>query len=176
MNEITTRILKILLTVFAVVLASTIFYHLLFQDYETESAVYYEVSEAAFFQGVYVRSESVVTYDGSGAVRYCVDDGAKLGVGMVIAEVYASEDQIDLRKRIAEKEDELAMLGMIENPGTRENAQAANLAGLIEEQFKNMIRLRERGEYTGMDAAKQELTPGTISKVMFFLRKASICS
>ena len=158
MNEITTRILKILLLVFAVVLAFSIFYHLFFTNYETENAVYYEVSDSSSFQGVYIRNESVKTYNGAGAVRYCVDDGAKLGVGMVIAEIYASEDQIDLRKRIAEKEDELAMLGMIENPGTRENAQAANLAGLIEEQFKNMIRLRERGEYTGMDAAKQELT------------------
>lgn len=157
MNEITTRILKILLTVFAVVLASTIFYHLLFQDYETENAVYYEVRDGSAFQGVYVRNESVITYSGSGAVRYCVDDGAKLGVGSIIAEVYSSEEQIDLRRRIAERENELSILRQVENPGTSENAQPVNLAALINERFRDMVRLRESGDFTALADSKQEL-------------------
>lgn len=167
MNEITTRILKLLVLVFAVVLASTIFYHLFFTNYETENATYYEVSDISSFQGVYIRNESVLRYQGAGAVRYCVSDGAKLGVGSVIAEVYSSAEQIDLLRRIAEKEDELAMLNKIENPGTRENAQPANLASLIEEQYKNMIRLRERGDYANMTASKQDMTVlmSTYSKI-----------
>ena len=91
MNEITTRILKILLLAFAVVLALSIFYHLFFTDYETETAIYYEVSDISNFQGVYVRNESVERYSGTGALRYCVDDGEKLGIGSTIAEVYSSE-------------------------------------------------------------------------------------
>ncbi|HAG14079.1 MAG TPA: hypothetical protein DCG49_09490 [Ruminococcus sp.] len=158
MNEITTRILKILLLAFAVVLAMSIFYHLFFTDYETETAIYYEVSDISNFQGVYVRNESVETYSGAGALRYCVDDGEKLGIGSVIAEVYSNEEQIDLRKKIAEKEDELAMLNRIENPGTSENAQPANIAELIEENYKSLIRLRERGEMTAMNSAKQDMT------------------
>ncbi len=147
-----------LLLVFAVVLAMSIFYHLFFTNYETENATYYETSADSSFQGVYIRNETVKRYSGTGAIRYCVDDGAKLGVGSVIAEIYSSGEQIDLRSRIAEKEDELAMLGKIENPGTSENAQPANIANLIDEQFKNMIRMRERRDYTGMDTAKLDLT------------------
>lgn len=158
MNEITTRILKFLLLVFAVVLASSIFYHLFYSSYETENATYYEVSDVSSFQGVYVRDEIVKSYSGTGAVRYCVDDGSKLGVGSVIAEVYSDPEQIDLRKRIAEKQDEIAMLRKIENPGTSENAQPANLASLIDEQYKNMIRLRERQDYSAMNSAKQDMT------------------
>ena len=96
MNELTTRILKILVLVFAVVLASTIFYHLLFQNYKTENAAYYQVQDTSAFEGVYVRNETVQRYSGTGALRYCVNDGAKLGVGSVIAEVYSSPEQIDL--------------------------------------------------------------------------------
>lgn len=158
MNEITTRILKFLLLVFAVVLASSIFYHLFFTNYETENAIYYEVSDVSSFQGVYVRDETVESYRGTGAVRYCVDDGAKLGVGSVIAEIYSSPEQIELRRRIAEKEDEIAMLRKIENPGTSENAQPANLASLIDEQYKAMIRLRERQDYSAMSNSKQNMT------------------
>ena len=158
MNEITTRILKLLLLVFAVVLASTIFYHLLFQNYETVNATYYEVTDSSHFQGVYIRNESVLRYSGTGVVRYCADDGAKLGVGSVIAEIYDSEDQIDLRRRIAEKEDELNMLRKIENSGTTEHAQPASISALMEEQYKNMVRLRERGNFSAIADCKQEMT------------------
>ncbi len=158
MNEITTRILKMLLLVFAVVLAVTIFYHLFFTNYETENAIYYEGSAVSTFQGVYVRNETVRRYEGSGAVRYCADDGAKLGVGSVIAEIYANEEQIDLRRTIAEKEAELAMLSKLENPGTSENAQPAKIASLIDEQFKSMVRQRERGDISAVCSARQDLT------------------
>ena len=158
MNEITTRILKILLLVFAVVLVFSIVYHLLFQGYQTENALYYEVSDVSAFQGVYVRSETVQRYSGSGAVRYCVGDGAKLGVGSVIAEVYEDESQIDLRKRIAAKKDELALLTKVENPGTVENAQAVSLASLIREQYRGLIRLRENGQYAALADSKREMT------------------
>lgn len=157
MNEITTRILKILLLVFAVVLASSIFYHLFFTNYETENAIYYEASDVSTFQGVYVRDETVMQFNGAGAVRYCVDDGAKLGVGGVIAEVYSNEEQIDLRAQIAEKESELAMLSKLENPGTSENAQPAKIAALIDEQFKSMIQMREHGDISGVCGARQDL-------------------
>lgn len=158
MNEITTRILKLLLMIFAVVLATSIFYHLIFQGYETENATYYELNDAAAFKGVYVRDEHVQDYRGSGAVRYCVDDGAKLGVGSVIAEIYSSGEQIDLRRRIADKEDELAALLKVENPGTSESAQPVNLAALIKEQYKVLIRRREEKNFPLMAESKRELT------------------
>ncbi|MBR5372146.1 MAG: hypothetical protein IK130_08015 [Oscillospiraceae bacterium] len=158
MNEITTRILRLLLLIFAVVLASSIFYHLFFQGYETENAMYYEVRDVAAFQGVYVRDEHVQEYRGTGAVRYCVDDGAKLGIGSVIAEVYANGEQIDLRKRIAARQEELEALQKVENPGTSESAQPVALAALIKEQYKNLIRRREENLFSQMADSKRELT------------------
>ena len=45
MNEITTRILKALLLLGAVVMVFSLVYHLLFQGSRTENAIYYEVSD-----------------------------------------------------------------------------------------------------------------------------------
>ena len=158
MNEITTRILKALLLLFAVVMVFSIVYHLLFQGYRTENAIYYEVSDASVFQGVYIRDESVERYSGQGYVRYCVSDGAKLGVGSVIAEIYEDEKQIDLRRRVAEKQAELQILTKIENPGTSESAQPNHLASLIAEQYRTLVQQRERGDYSTLRDSKQEMT------------------
>ena len=158
MNELTAKILKYLLLIFAGVLVISIVYHAFNQDYETETAVYAEVSDVSAFQGVFVRDETVQTYSGSGIIRYCVEDGAKLGVGSVIAEVYANEEQIDLRAKIAEKEDELALLTKVENPGISEYAQPANLAELIAAQYRELIRCREHGDFEVLSRSKRELT------------------
>lgn len=157
MNEITTRILQGLVVAFVVVLVVSMIVNLFNRDYKTETAVYGSVSESESFQGVYVRNETVAGYSGSGVVRYCVADGAKLGVGSVIAEVYTSEEQIDLRNLIAEKQDELALLNKIENLGTSENAQPSNLAGLISDQYKMLMKLREQGHFDSIVAEKNEL-------------------
>lgn len=157
-NEVTTRILYGLVFAFAIVLAVSMIYNLLNRDYKTETAIYGSVSESESFQGVYVRDEIVAGYSGSGAVRYCVSDGAKLGVGSVIAEVYVNEEQIDLRRLISEKETELALLNKIENPGTSEYAQPANLSALIQEQYKSLMKLREQGDFSALAGEKSELT------------------
>lgn len=157
MNEITTRILQGLVVAFIVMLVVSMIFNLFNRDYKTETAVYGSVSEAESFQGVYVRDEAVTKYSGSGVVRYCVADGAKLGVGSVIAEVYTSEEQIDLRNLIAEKQDELALLNKIENLGTSENAQPSNLAALINDQYKALIKMREQGRFESIVEEKNEL-------------------
>ncbi len=158
MNEITTRILKMLLLVFAVVLAVTIFYHLFFTNYETENAIYDEGTTVTTFQGVYVRNETVRRYEGFVYVSDCSEDFSMICVGSVIAEIYANEEQIDLRRTIAEKEAELAMLSKLENLGTSENAQPAKIASLIDDQFKSMVRQREQGDIAAVCSARQDLT------------------
>lgn len=158
MNEITTRILQGLVVAFVVVLVVSMIFNLFNRDYKTETAVYGSVSETESFQGVYVRDETVTEYSGNGVVRYCVTDGAKLGVGSVIAEVYTSEEQIDLRNLIAEKQGELALLNKIENLGTSENAQPSNLAALINDRYRALMKMREQGRFDGIVEEKSELT------------------
>lgn len=157
MSDATTRILRVLVVILAAVMAFTTFYHLFFQSYETENAVYYEVSDVTAFQGVYVREERPLRYSGQGAVRYLVEDGAKLGVGSAIAEIYADEEQIDLRRSIAEKEAEIEMLNRLQNPGSTRNVQPESLSAQITQEFKDMVRLRELGSFSEMTARKSDL-------------------
>ena len=56
---------------------------------------------------------------------------------------YADERQIDIKQQISDLNAELSILEKIQNPGTLESAQPANIAGLIDEQYKNIINSRE---------------------------------
>ena len=151
------RIVRWLLAVMSIVCVFSVVYHLYNQQYETETAIYATADESVAFQGVYVRDETPCTYSGQGAVCYQVSDGGKLGVDSVIAHIYGDESQIDLLQQISALQTELALLEKIQNPGTSESAQPANLSGLIQEHYKSLILHRERNQLTALESEKEQM-------------------
>lgn len=143
MNSVTSKILKALLVICVATSLITIGFHIFNNKYKTETAILSTADESAAFKGVYIRSEEVVQYGGTGAVSYCVPDGGKLGSGSAIAEIYADESQIDIKQQINDLNDELEVLKKIQNPGTVESAQPSNISELIDEQYKTIIYNRE---------------------------------
>lgn len=153
----TSKILNVLLVICVGTCLFTIGFHMLNQKYKTETAVLSTTDDSISFKGVYVRDESVVKYGGTGSVSYCVSDGGKLGKGSVIAEIYNDEAQIDIKQRLAALNDELSILRKIQNPGTLKSAQPANIATLIDEQYKSVVESRERGNFDELSSSKNEL-------------------
>lgn len=156
-NALTLRIVRLILAFMSIVCVFSIVYHMFNQDYKTETAIYATASESVTFQGVYLRDEILCSYGGGGVVCYNVSDGGKLGVGSVIADIYADESQIDIRQQIATLEGELALLQKIQNPGTSESAQPSNLSGLIGEAYKSLSLARERMNMDAVEAEKEQL-------------------
>ena len=156
-NSVTLRIVRLILAVLSIVCVSSVIYHLVNQDYKTETAIFATADESVSFQGVYIRDESLCTYSGNGAVCYRVSDGGKLGVNSAIAEIYGDEAQIDIRQQVDAIQAELSLLEKIQNPGTSESAQPANLSSLIEEHYKSLIFHREKANLTALQADKEEL-------------------
>lgn len=157
MNSITSRILGILLLICISTSLFTVIYHLNNEKYKTETAIYTSEDDSISFKAVYVRNEEILKYDGAGVVSYTVADGGKLGSGSVIASVYADESQIDVKQRIAALESNINILKKIQNPGTMESAQPANIAALINSKYKTIINAREKGDLSDISADTDEL-------------------
>lgn len=126
------------------------------QKYKTETAIFSTTDDSVTFKGVYIRDEEIVQYGGTGTVSYSVSDGGKLGSGSVIAEIYADESQIDIKQQISNLNDELAILKKIQNPGTLESAQPANIAMLIDQQYKTVINSRETKKISDFASEKND--------------------
>lgn len=157
MNSVTSKILSVLLVICVGTCLLTIGFHMVNQKYETETAILATADDSATFKGIYIRDEEVVQYGGTGTVSYCVSDGGKLGSGSAIAEIYADESQIDIKQQISDLNDELAVLKKIQNPGTLQSAQPANIASLINEEYKSIVSSRETGKLDELSEQKNEL-------------------
>ncbi len=157
MNSVTSRIVSLLLIICVATCLMTIGFHMLSDEYETETAIFATADDSATFKGVYIRDEQLVQYGGIGTVSYCIPDGGKLGSGSAIAEIYSDEAQIDIKQQISDLEGELAILKKIQNPGTVESAQPANIAALIDEQYRAIVDSRELRNLDVMSLQKNEL-------------------
>lgn len=157
MKSATSRFLSILLLVCVAASLMSIVYNMKSDDYKTETAFYAQADDSISFKAVYVRNEEVLTYGGAGVVSYSVPDGGKLGKGSVIAEVYADESQIDIKQQLSDCDSQMALLEKIQNPGTVESAQPANLSELINEKYKTIINAREKGNISDISSDSDEL-------------------
>ena len=150
------HILLVVLSASVLATVGTIFYHMVDTNYKTETAIYAQADQALSFRGVYIRDESVLTYDGDGAIRYAVADGGKIGKDEMVAEVYANESAIETKQQIASIQSELETLKRISNDGTLEQAQPAELAAKIKERYKQIAYQRDCGDLDALKASKDE--------------------
>ena len=77
------HILLVVLSASVLATVGTIFYHMVDTNYKTETAIYAQADQALSFRGVYIRDESVLTYDGDGAIRYAVNNVASSANSMI---------------------------------------------------------------------------------------------
>ena len=135
MNSEMLSAVLVLVAVFIIITVVNVILKQFGQNYETETALLSQGSDSEFVQGVFIRDETVITYTGNGVISYEVSDGGKLGIGSVIANVYSSENQIEIKQKIANLENELYLLKRISNPGTTKTAQPANMAELFTQNY-----------------------------------------
>lgn len=156
MNARTTKLLLVIIILFLTFTIVTVVVHLFSNDYITETAVAATASNSVSFKGVYVREEEVL-YDDGPVISYEVNDGSRLSKNEVAANIYTDEEQIQLKEDIQSLEKEISVLEKIQNPGTKEVAQPAYLASLIEEKYKQLSLCKETGNLEQLKDVKEEL-------------------
>ena len=85
MNSATSKVLVVILILFLLTTVINIAYHGLVNKYNTETALSYTTSNKVTFNGVYVRDEEVLTFDGGGVVGYAIADGGKVSKNSAVA-------------------------------------------------------------------------------------------
>ncbi len=151
-----TNVLLVLLSASVLATVCTIMYHFVDTSYETETAIRATADESKIFDGVYVRDESILTYDGEGAVSYQISDGGKAAVGDVIAQIYADESAIEAQQQINTLQEKLDVLERISNVGTLEQAQPETLSRQFTEYYKEIVSYKDQEDYDAIALAEEE--------------------
>lgn len=157
MNSAASKFLKTLVVVFLFIYVSASIFNSAKSQLETEEAVVYTVNENIIFDGVFVRNEEVITYNGGGIIDYLYPDGCKLSVSSDIANVYDSEQQIIAKNKIKELEKEVNDLERSQNPGTTNYAKPEALKSQIDEKYVLLASLIEKKDFESINKTKSDI-------------------
>ncbi|MBR1554194.1 MAG: hypothetical protein IJ644_02235 [Oscillospiraceae bacterium] len=157
MNSEMLSAVLVLVAIFIIITVVNVMFKQLKQSYQTETALLSQGSDSEQVQGIFIRNEKVITYKGNGVISYEVPDGGKVGTGGVIANVYSSENQIEIEQKISSLQNDLYLLERISNPGTTQTAQPSNIAELFTQNYKDYLYYREQHVLSSMPAAREEM-------------------
>lgn len=157
MNNGTLTVALAIVALFVILTVVNVAIQQVTQDYVTDTALLSVGSDSERVQGVFIRDEKVITYEGEGIISYEIPDGGKVGIGSVIAGVYPSENQIEIKQRIASLQNELMLLERISNPGTTKTAQPSNISALFTEKYKEYLYEREQDDLSNLETRREEM-------------------
>lgn len=126
-------------------------------DYVTETAIIYSSAEKVAFQGVYIRSETVINSRANGVLSYTCPDGSKVANGSVVAYTYRSDSDILVNQQIEKLKEEAEFIESAQNPGTTAVAQPEFIASLIDQQYQTIAFLIAENDLESLAEERQKL-------------------
>lgn len=158
MKSLTTKILAGVLSLLLFTTIGSQIFYLINDKHDTEKAVLFNINEDIAFDGIVIRDEEVIEYNGDGVLDYQYEDGSKISVGSTIANVYSDENNIIEQKRIVKLSDEISILNRAQNPGTINYVQPDTLQTKIENEYKQILSCTLKNDYSSLRDAKNNLS------------------
>lgn len=158
MNSLTVKILAALVSVLMITTICTQVYYFLHDKHDTEEAILATVNEDIVFEGIVIRDETIITYNGSGVLDYKYADGSKVSVNSTVAEVFNSEEAIAVRNRIENIDEQIAQLEKAQNPGTTAYAEPEALLEGMDGYYTELLNCIDNKDFKGFEKAKSSLT------------------
>ena len=157
MNSLTVKILAALVSILMITTIITQVYYFMHDKHDTEEAVLATVNEDIIFDGIIVRDESVVTYNGQGVLDYKYVDGSKVSMNSTVAEVYPTEEAIYARDKIAEIDAEIELLQKAQDPATTNYAEPDALISGIKGGYNDLLASIEARELDKIPSIKSQI-------------------
>ncbi len=148
MNNLTGKVVSILAVLVLLVYSGYQGYRYFYQPYRTETAYLYTVTDKVQTRGLVVRAEQVVTGGVGGVMSYSADEGEKVIKGTTIVEYYNDQTQAQNVARIAQIEEQIALLGEVQQPGSYQYTNAEALSVRIEEIIGDAAQAAAAGDAT----------------------------
>lgn len=158
MKSLTTRLLCTALSVLVFATIGSQIYYFINDKHETIEAELCNINEDISFQGVIIRDEKVLHYDGDGILDYQYNDGNKVSVNSTIANIYSSVDDIIAQRKIAKKISQINDLKRAQNPGTTDYIQPETLKTKIDNEYKQILSYTQKKNYSSLNNLKDDLS------------------
>ncbi len=118
MSNLSWRILTVIVFVFLACYVSFQAYRLFYTPYTVETVYTHTLSDMVRTRAVILRDEQVISTNSKGVLHYLFEDGARVLSGAAVAEVYASQEEMNKSCQVTELTQEIAELKATQQTGS----------------------------------------------------------
>lgn len=152
----TTKVISILLVFFLLVTVISQIYIKVNQPVKTEVAMRYSTTESLLFKGVYIRNEHTVPYSTSGIISYTHEDGSKLAKNSVIAKVYKTDSDLEIKQQIEDINKRISQLTDAQSLVGTDSSQLEAFNTQISEKHAAIVKIIDNENYSEIKNLKYE--------------------
>ncbi len=165
------RVLVLILALFAVCYAAYMAMRFFSPDYQTETAFSYVIADSDRIKAVAVRDEQVITSSAQGVYAYLRDDGDVVLASTTIANVYQAQSDLALEEQCRRWENEISILQSAQNVGQQTamgdalTTEVADAAGAVVDSAVcgDLTDLSEQRDRLQMLLGKRLITSGKVT-------------
>lgn len=156
-NKWTTVILIFLVAALLTTMIGSQVYRYLNDKHDTQEAVLCTINDDIPFDGIIVRSETPVSYDGDEIVSYSYPDGSKVSKGDVVAKVFHNRSAASAQVKLDKINEKIELLQRAQNPGTTDYVQPETISRKINEHYKQVVSYSNDKNYKNILAEKNNM-------------------
>ncbi len=157
MNSLTIKLTAFAISLFIVIMVVSQLYNVFSDKEKYEQAVLYTVNDSLSFEGICVRNEKVIPFDGKGVLNYPNSDGSKIAKNSVVAQVYSDSSQVESLNEIERLKEELSLISRSINTGTVSAAQPEFISKQIDEKYLLLQNYIENNDIDKIASTKKEI-------------------
>jgi len=133
-------------------------YSAAYSPYQTETVARVSYEDKIEVDGIFMRSEKVITANHSGfIVHYLYSNGAKVGAGGTVAELYASESDVLNYEKIKELENRLLLLQESQDQSSALVTNADQITTQINSKLRELSSAIYSKDFSAVEKCKDEL-------------------
>ncbi len=157
MNSLTIKLTAFAISLFIIIMVVSQLYNVFSDKEKYEQAVLYTVNDSLSFEGICVRNEKVIPFDGKGVLNYPNSDGSKIAKNSVVAQVYSDASQVASLNEIEKLKEELSIILRSTNTGTVSAAQPEFISKQIDEKYLLLQNYIENNDIDKIASTKKEI-------------------
>lgn len=124
---------------------------------ETEPATAKQVADSIYTEGVFIRDESLVTYDIDGVISYIDETGLKVSKGGKIANIYESEEDVKTVQELQRLTNEIKQLEKITVSGKNITSGLDTVEKQMKQSAIDLVKAVKDNDFSSCDKAKSQL-------------------
>lgn len=157
MNSLTIKLTAFAISLFIVIMVVSQLYNVFSDKEKYEQAVLYTVNDSLSLEGICVRNEKVIPFDGNGVLNYPNSDGSKIAKNSVVAQVYSDSSQVAALNEIEKLKEEFSLISRSINTGTVSAAQPEFISKQIDEKYLLLQNYIENNDIDKIASTKKEI-------------------